>query len=210
MPPKKVSSYSKMYLVTPSVYDKLLKCLDEGDKKITKNLNKPTVTDQPLRPSEQLLQNLTNSDITSEAYQTANEPLIDARRRNMDNFLNEDLPDDIFDDEVNEWRESTPIPTGLRPSSPVLLNWSGPAEDDTIMPRYINPLRNYPPPPPRFRPNPVSSPFNLKKKPDSEPVVVSTHVGPAPPPPPPPGIMIPDQPRPIKSQKRDFQKIYSQ
>ena len=28
------SPYSKMYLVTPAVYEKLLTCLDEKDKKI--------------------------------------------------------------------------------------------------------------------------------------------------------------------------------
>ena len=33
------SPYSKMYLVTTSVYDKLLTCLDEKEKKSTELLN---------------------------------------------------------------------------------------------------------------------------------------------------------------------------
>jgi hypothetical protein len=227
MPPKKMSSYSKMYLVTPTVYDKLLKCLDEGDKKIIHNLNKESSSDQPLRPSEQILQNMTRSDITSESYHTVNElepepepepepkpePM---KKKKMDNFLKDDLPDDIFDDEVNEWRESTPIPTELRPSSPVNLNWSTPAEPDSIDPVYINPLRIFPPPAVHFRPNPINpiigqnpvrpepilSPnpirhaLKIKKKPDVEPMIVSTHIGPPPPPPPPPsGVIIDNQPK---------------
>jgi len=61
---KKKSAYSKMYLVTPGVYEKLLKCLDEGDKRVTEDLNKNPEKDLQ-RPSESELQAISSSDIMS-------------------------------------------------------------------------------------------------------------------------------------------------
>jgi hypothetical protein len=56
------SAYSKMYLVTPSVYEKLLTVIDDKEKRVIEELNTPpeTISD---RPSEKILQNLSNVDI---------------------------------------------------------------------------------------------------------------------------------------------------
>jgi len=61
---KKKSAYSQMYLVTPGVYEKLLKCLDEGDKRVLDDFNNPPHED--VRESEREIQGLGAMDV----YQT--------------------------------------------------------------------------------------------------------------------------------------------
>jgi hypothetical protein len=51
-----ISTYSRMYLVTPTVYEKLLTCIDEKDKKITQDLN--ASKDKKLRASDDYIQGL--------------------------------------------------------------------------------------------------------------------------------------------------------
>lgn len=62
----KVSPYSKMYLVTPAVYEKLLLCLDEGDKRVIDNLNRPEVMQEEKRPSETFLDDLSGREVMGE------------------------------------------------------------------------------------------------------------------------------------------------
>jgi hypothetical protein len=54
------SPYSKMYLVTPGVYDKLLTCLDEKDKKSTELLNLEKEREE--RPGEKVIEDITTGD----------------------------------------------------------------------------------------------------------------------------------------------------
>jgi hypothetical protein len=54
------SPYSKMYLVTPGVYDKLLTCLDEKDKKSTELLNIEKEREE--RPGEKVIEDITTGD----------------------------------------------------------------------------------------------------------------------------------------------------
>ncbi len=54
------SPYSKMYLVTPGVYDKLLTCLDEKDKKSTELLN--IEKEREDRPGEKVIEDITTGD----------------------------------------------------------------------------------------------------------------------------------------------------
>jgi len=56
------SAYSKMYLVTPSVYEKLLSCLDEADKRMTEKLNAPEEA-VPERPATQYIEELQQQDL---------------------------------------------------------------------------------------------------------------------------------------------------
>jgi len=51
-----ISTYSRMYLVTPTVYEKLLTCIDEKDKKVTENLN--VSKSKKDRPSDDVIQEL--------------------------------------------------------------------------------------------------------------------------------------------------------
>ena len=53
---KTLSTYSRMFLVTPTVYEKLLNCIDEKDKKITQDLNISKEKSQ--RPSDDYMQEL--------------------------------------------------------------------------------------------------------------------------------------------------------
>ena len=59
MKPSK-SPYSKMYLVTPGVYNKLLTCLDEKEKKSTELLN--VEKEREDRPGEKVIEDITTGD----------------------------------------------------------------------------------------------------------------------------------------------------
>ena len=59
---KQPSPYSLMYLVTPAIYEKLLLCLDEGDKRLLDSLNKPK-SDEVKRPSEEIADIITSSEV---------------------------------------------------------------------------------------------------------------------------------------------------
>ena len=53
---KTLSTYSRMFLVTPTVYEKLLNCIDEKDKKVTQDLN--ISKEKIQRPSDDYMQEL--------------------------------------------------------------------------------------------------------------------------------------------------------
>lgn len=57
-PYKQTSAYSKMYLVTPSVYEKLLTCLDEKEKRITEEMNIEKDISTEERPAEKYIEML--------------------------------------------------------------------------------------------------------------------------------------------------------
>lgn len=59
----KKSAYSKMYLVTLPVYNKLLSCIDEREKQNTEELNVPEKIEE--RPSDKLIEQM-NSDAMEE------------------------------------------------------------------------------------------------------------------------------------------------
>ena len=69
------SAYSKMYLVTPSVYEKLLHCLDNADAKMTKdsNVEKHFATTQT--PAEKEIQTL-NLESFNEPPETLQEEIV--------------------------------------------------------------------------------------------------------------------------------------
>lgn len=52
-----------MYLVTPAIYEKLLKCIDEGDKKLLDSLNKPPEISQDRRPAQVIIDSLSHQEI---------------------------------------------------------------------------------------------------------------------------------------------------
>lgn len=90
---KSVSAYSKMYLVTPSVYEKLLRCLDDGDKRVTEDINKEPETEE-LRPSEIELQNVGTADILEPQTQ----PIL--QERLYGNPVQENIPGPAIQDPV--------------------------------------------------------------------------------------------------------------
>ena len=67
---KTLSAYTKMYLVTPSVYQKLLNCIEEKDKNSIENLNTDKTEGEIKTPSEQIVQKISNQDV---GIQTVNE-----------------------------------------------------------------------------------------------------------------------------------------
>ena len=52
-----------MYLVTPAIYEKLLLCIDEGDKKLLDSLNKPRDDTQDRRPAQVVIDALSHQEI---------------------------------------------------------------------------------------------------------------------------------------------------
>ena len=62
---KKISGspYSMMYLVTPAIYEKLLLCIDEGDKKIIDSLNRDQDDIGERRPAQVLIDSFSSKEI---------------------------------------------------------------------------------------------------------------------------------------------------
>ena len=91
----KNSTYSKMYLVVPSVYDKVLKCIDEKDKKTLEQLNidKDEII---IRPSEKYFE-----DIVSKELQE-NDPKIDQPKSTK--FINQ-IPEQTFGSDNPEFEQ---------------------------------------------------------------------------------------------------------
>lgn len=63
MKPKQSSPYSKMYLVTPSVYEKLLTCLDEKEKRSVEEMNIEKDIPMEERPAEKYIEMLTKEEL---------------------------------------------------------------------------------------------------------------------------------------------------
>jgi len=70
-----VSPYSTMYLVTPAIYEKLLLCIDEGDKKLLDSLNKPPNASQDRRPAQVVIDALSSREITGVHKIDPDEPM---------------------------------------------------------------------------------------------------------------------------------------
>jgi len=104
MKSKNKSAYSKMYLVTPGVYEKLLKCLEDGDKRLTEDLNKPA-EEFLASPSETALQELGETDVMSEI---ADELLPEERLEN----INPGIPSGVVNIPPQIPQVNPGVPTG--------------------------------------------------------------------------------------------------
>lgn len=60
---KNQSAYQKMYLVTPSVYEKLKSCIEEKEKLATDQLNFPKDAHEIKTPSEKIIQQISSKDM---------------------------------------------------------------------------------------------------------------------------------------------------
>lgn len=61
------SPYAKMYLVSPAVYEKLLKCIDDSDKALTESMNPDVDVVEEKRPSEIALEQLHREELDPSA-----------------------------------------------------------------------------------------------------------------------------------------------
>ena len=59
-----ISPYSKMFLVTPSVYQKMLNCISEKEQMVTNALNIPE-TEVEQSPTEKIVGEIAQSDFGS-------------------------------------------------------------------------------------------------------------------------------------------------
>lgn len=92
------STYSRMFLVSPTVYEKLLTCIDEKDKKVTEDLN--ISKDKKQRPSDEVIH-----DLNVESF---NEP----REEEMKSIAEEQqeqeiIPQDDQDDQQQQAQSDT-------------------------------------------------------------------------------------------------------
>ncbi len=78
------SPYSKMYLVTPGVYDKLLNCLDEKDKKSTELLN--IEKEREDRPGERVIEDITTGDFDPQPVE-AIPPPVEEQQPQVEEFI---------------------------------------------------------------------------------------------------------------------------
>jgi len=62
------SAYSKMYLVSPGVYEKLLKCIDEEDVTATEAINVDPFTQEEKSPSEMALEQLHKDELYEKVH----------------------------------------------------------------------------------------------------------------------------------------------
>lgn len=67
---KQVSVYSKMFLVTPSVYEKLLTCLDEKEKRLIEDMNIDKDIPVAERPAEKYIEMLTKEELEPQQQQS--------------------------------------------------------------------------------------------------------------------------------------------
>ena len=72
----KSSPYAKMYLVSPAIYEKLLRCLDESDLQYTESMNKPAETLEDKRPSEKAIEEMHRHEVTSAAKPAITKPAL--------------------------------------------------------------------------------------------------------------------------------------
>lgn len=91
------SAYSKMYLVSTPVYNKLLSCLDEVDKQSTMDLNKEEETEE-IRPSSIILDNLNNIQNSNNLQQ----PVVEEIQQQQQPISVEDEEDRHIDEIVVE------------------------------------------------------------------------------------------------------------
>lgn len=63
----KRSPYSEMYLVSPAIYQRMLRCLDRSDLSAVEELNQPTVLEEQRTPSERLLEQIHTAEINPQA-----------------------------------------------------------------------------------------------------------------------------------------------
>jgi hypothetical protein len=128
----KSSAYSKMYLVLPSIYDKVLKSIDEKDKKVLEQLN--TDKENTVRPSEQYFENVANIELE-------NSPTDAQEMDTSSQFINPETsisnkPEQTFGEpELNE--EEVEIihqnnDTGIK--NPLKINCSQTDEQDKFIP----------------------------------------------------------------------------
>lgn len=103
-----------MYMVTPSVYEKLLNCIDEKQQKILNNLNQKTTNIFNESPAKKFIKNISNDDF----IQKENFP----ERRSPSFEEDENVPpgyrDDDFLPPVNEPYYDMPF----NPSMPIIEN----------------------------------------------------------------------------------------
>jgi hypothetical protein len=106
------SPYTKMYMVTPSVYDKLLHCIDEKQQKFLANLNQKTTNIFNETPAGKFIKNISNDDfIDHDNSGKFNQP----KKFPPQNFSNQfPRPDDFPSNNPRSDNDEENIPPGYR------------------------------------------------------------------------------------------------
>jgi|688.fasta_scaffold258497_2 hypothetical protein len=106
---KTTSPYTKMYLVTPKVYEQVLSCLDEKDKKMTEDLNvdKDTIEE---RPSEKYIDMLNQEQLNPIESEMIESPPTLPPVNVTDEFVPErNLPEtEMFQEKTEKERDMVP------------------------------------------------------------------------------------------------------
>jgi hypothetical protein len=106
------SVYTRMYLVTPKIYEKLLSCVEEADRKIIESLNQSSSSIiQPQRLSESIMQDISRAEILGESVPMEEQPT-SVILPPSDPVTLPDIPE--FSEEFRPPRTSTPLPIPMR------------------------------------------------------------------------------------------------
>lgn len=162
-----------MYLVTPAIYEKLLLCIDEGDKKLLDSLNKPREETQDKRPAQVVIDALSNQEIKQEP-----------------SFHDESsLPYHSFDQTSMNVSKAENVDPVVVPQPPIVVQQ--PPQQPvpvavTVLPQVDNPVPQ--------SGGPIAVADTSLNPP---PIIVTSVPGPPPPPPPPPAISAMYPPKPV-------------
>lgn len=93
----KNSAYSKMFLVLPSIYDKVLKCIDEKDQKVLDQLNIQKDEGDGSRASEKYFEDVASTELNDSGQNYANQSseFIDPPSNIAEQTFGEDQNDQI-------------------------------------------------------------------------------------------------------------------
>ena len=121
------SPYSKMYLVSPGVYDKLLTCLDEKDKKSTELLN--IEKEKEDRPGEKIIEDITAGELQEQELNDNNDEMINENIETVP-----ETPEVFGENEPNQSDNFTP--------EDIQVNDDFQTPDQQINQQQLNPIKN--------------------------------------------------------------------
>ena len=132
----KNSAYSKMFLVVPSVYDKVLKCIDEKDRKTLEQLNIEK-DENVSKPSEKYFENIASAELQENYPEVIHES---SGESEFIDPIQSNLPEPTFGEassiDPDEGMEQ-PISRDVLKSNPLKTDCAQPDVQDQFIPQVL-------------------------------------------------------------------------
>lgn len=141
----KNSSYSKMFLVLPSIYDKVLKCIDEKDQKVLDQLNiqKDDNMDGS-RASEKYFEDVASNELNESAQSDANQssefidPPYNIAEQTFGSDQNDNTNIEVDDQELDDQNDQGNIHPPGENSNPLKNDCAQPDVQDQFIPQVLH------------------------------------------------------------------------